>query len=238
MDIYRGTRESVNTFYAMLERETGVCEPFEIAKKLGVELTNPQGDSHGFGAERVPTFTLGIADASPLEMAEAYATFAGRGLHCNARPVTEIEDSLGKLLKEYPAECQQALPESTADAVNDVLRGVQEPGGFGYDLGGTGLTVPSAAKTGTTQDGKSVWYVGYTPQLATAAMIAGASKDGGRPMKLAGQTIHGNYIYGVTGSGFAGPMWADAMHAIQGRFDYLDFIAPTHESVSGVMIRI
>ena len=241
MDIYRGTRESVNTFYAMLERETGVCKPFEIAKALGVELTDPKGDSHGYGAERVPTFTLGIANASPLEMAEAYATFAGRGLHCDSQPVTAIEDASGNVLKEYSPSCQQALPEATADAVNDVLRGVQEPGGFGYDLGHTNLTdpatgavIPSAGKTGTTQDGKAVWFVGYTPQIATAGMIAGASKDGQRPIELVGQTIHGNYIYEVSGSGFAGPMWAQAMHAIQGSLDPEDFTPPSETAIVGI----
>ncbi len=237
MDVYRGTRESVNTFYAMLERATGVCKPFKIAQALGVELTNPKGDKHGYGAERVPTFTLGIADASPLEMAEAYATFAGRGLHCSARPVTSISDSGGTVLKKYPAECQQALPESVADAINDVLRGVQEPGGFGYQKG-TGMSVPSAAKTGTTQDGKSVWYVGYTPQIATAAMIAGASKDGGRPIELAGQTIGGHYIWEVSGSGFAGPMWAAAMHAIEKNLDDIDFHEPDSNAVNGVLTTV
>ncbi|MBZ5739050.1 transglycosylase domain-containing protein [Nocardioides mangrovi] len=236
MDLYYGTQKSVNTFYAMLERATGVCKPFQIAKKLGVELTNPTGDAQGNGAERVPTFTLGIANASPLEMAEAYATFAARGLHCDAHPVTSIEDSSGNVLKKYSNDCQQALPQSTADAVNDVLRGVQEPGGFGYDIGHTGLNVPSAAKTGTTQDGKSVWYVGYTTSMATAAMIAGASKDGQRPIPLAGLTIHGTYIYdsSVSGSGFAGPMWAEAMQAIQGTFPDTDFVAPDATEVSGV----
>ncbi|GAA4702421.1 transglycosylase domain-containing protein [Nocardioides conyzicola] len=235
MDVYRGTRESVNTFYAMLERATGVCKPYSIARSLGVDLTYPKGDrSHQ--AERVPTFVLGIASASPLEMAEAYATFAGRGLHCDSRPVTSIEDASGNVLKKYDRACQQALPQTVADAINDVLRGVQEPGGFGYDNGQTGLNVPSAAKTGTTTDGKSVWYVGYTPQLATAAMIAGASKDGGKPIPLGGQTIHGSYISDsdISGSGFAGPMWAQAMQAIQDRFDDIDFVAPSDINVNGV----
>ena len=238
MDIYRGTRESVNTFYAMLERVTGVCEPFRIAKALGVELTDPKGDAHGYGAERVPTFTLGIANASPLEMAEAYATFGGRGVHCDSRPVTAIEDSNGSVIQEYPSQCTQALPQATADAINDVLRGVQEPGGFGYDFGGTGLSVPSAGKTGTTQDGKAVWFVGYTPQIATAAMIAGASKQGQRPIPLAGQTIGGNYIYSVSGSGFAGPMWAQAMHVVDDKLDYEDFVAPSATQVQGVMTTV
>jgi len=45
----------------------------------------------------VPSFALGVASVSPLEMAEAYATFAARGLHCTSRPVTAIEDIAGKL---------------------------------------------------------------------------------------------------------------------------------------------
>ncbi|MGB0100620.1 MAG: transglycosylase domain-containing protein, partial [Nocardioides sp.] len=231
MDLYRGTRESVNTLYAMLEKVTGVCEPYRLAKKMGVELTYPTGDATHL-PERVPTFTLGIADASPLEMAEAYATFAARGLHCDSRPVTGIEDANGQELKSYGDTCKQVMPQSTADAVNDVLRGVQEPGGFGYS-NGTGLNVPSAAKTGTTQDGKSVWYVGYTTQLSTAAMIAGASKDGQRPIPLAGQTIGGIYISSVSGSGFAGPMWAQAMQAIQGSFKNENFVSPSSTSVVG-----
>jgi membrane peptidoglycan carboxypeptidase len=232
MNIYVGTQKSVNTFYAMLERATGVCKPFKIAQALGVQLTYAKGDGTHL-PERVPTFTLGIANASPLEMAEAYATFAGRGLHCDSRPVTSIQDSSGKVLKKYRPSCQQALPETTADAVNDVLRGVQEPGGFGYQQG-TGLNVPSAAKTGTTQDGKSVWYVGYTPQLASAAMIAGASKNGGKPIELTGQTIHGDYVWEVSGSGFAGPMWAEAMQAVQSRLDPVDFVQPTSANVHGI----
>ncbi len=234
MDMVRGTRESVNTYFALLERATGVCDPFRLAKKMGVELDDPTGDSHGNGAERVVTFTLGTPNASPLEMAEAYATFAARGKHCDSRPVTSIDDPTGATIKEYPATCSQVMPQNTADNVNYVLRGVQEPGGFGYDLGNTGLPVPSAAKTGTTQDGKSVWYVGYTPQLATAAMIAGASKVGNRPIPLAGQTIGGNYISSVSGSGFAGPMWASAMQAIEGNFDDIDFVDPSEATPSGV----
>ena len=53
-------------------------------------------------------------------------------------------------------------------------------------------------------------------------------------MRLVGQTIHGQYVWEVSGSGFAGPMWADAMHAIQGGLDYQDFVAPGTTTVNGV----
>ena len=72
----------MNTFFVQLEQRTGLCEPYELAKAMGVELHRPRT------RERVPSFTLGVADTSPLEMAEAYATFAARGKHCDSRPVT------------------------------------------------------------------------------------------------------------------------------------------------------
>ncbi|HYH35033.1 MAG TPA: transglycosylase domain-containing protein, partial [Nocardioides sp.] len=83
-DLYSGTQESVNTFFANLELLTGLCKPYELAKNMGIDLTKPTGDRFGNGAERVPTFTLGVVDVSPLEMAEAYATLGARGEHCDA----------------------------------------------------------------------------------------------------------------------------------------------------------
>ena len=75
------------------------------------------------------------------------------------------------------------LPTAVADAVSDILKGVMEPGGFGRR---TSRTIQQdAGKTGTTQDGKAVWFVGYTPNLATAAMVAGANQLG-QPIPLGG----------------------------------------------------
>src|SRR3954465_8592170 len=80
MDAYTGTQESVNTFFAKLELQTGLCEPYRLAKTMGIGLDDP-------ATEMVPSFTLGVASVSPLELGDAYATFAARGLHCHARPV-------------------------------------------------------------------------------------------------------------------------------------------------------
>ena len=63
-----------------------------------------------------------------------YATFAARGLHCEPRPVTQVLDSSGAVLKDFPTDCEQVMPGATADAVNDILRGVMEPGGFGQSI--------------------------------------------------------------------------------------------------------
>ena len=119
-DMASGMQQSVNTFFVNLEKATGICEPWKLAREMGItELTK---------AAQVPSFTLGIADVSPLEMAEAYATFAAQGLHCDARPVTEIADAQGNVLKKYEKQCTQVLASPVANAVNDVLRGVVSSG--------------------------------------------------------------------------------------------------------------
>ena len=225
-DLYSGTRQSVNTFYAQLERMTGLCEPYRLARAMGIRLNER-------AREMVPSFTLGVADVSPLEMAEAHATFAGRGLHCAARPVTAILDSAGNKLKEYPSRCTQVMPNSVADAVNDVLRGVLDPGGFGYEAG-IGLAQPDAGKTGTIETNKAVWFVGYTPNLATASMIAGANQFG-QPITLNGQVVGPSYVSVAFGSTLAGPMWGDAMQVIQQWLPDTDFVQPSSSDITGVL---
>jgi membrane peptidoglycan carboxypeptidase len=214
-NMYVGAQQSVNTYFAQLEKKTGLCKPYALAKKMGVELTDP---TH----ERVPTFTLGVASVSPLEMAEAYATVAARGIHCDARPVTAILNSEGKVFKDYPERCHRVLSKYTADTINDILKGLMQPGGFGQDLV---LDKPSAGKTGTIDSNMAVWFDGYTPALATASMIAGANQQG-HWITLNNQVVGGQYVGTAHGSTTAGPMWADAMRRIQDLLPYKNFVPP------------
>jgi membrane peptidoglycan carboxypeptidase len=214
-DMYKGTQLSVNTYFAQLEKKTGLCKPYALARSMGVELTSPN-------IERVPSFTLGIANVSPLEMAGAYATVAARGLHCDNRPVTRILNSEGRVFKTYAKKCQQVMQTNTADTVNDILKGVMAPGGFGQALT---LDKPSAGKTGTINSNMAVWFDGYTPAAATASMIAGANQLG-HWITLNGQTVGGQYVATAHGSTTAGPMWADYMRAIQDLLPNEDFVKP------------
>jgi membrane peptidoglycan carboxypeptidase len=203
-NMYQGARLSVNTYFAQLEKKTGLCKPFAMARSMGVELDHPR-------SERVPSFTLGVADVSPLEMAGAYATVAARGEYCTPQPVTKILNSSGQVFKDYKPKCRQVMKQDTADTINDILHGVMEPGGFGQALN---IDKESAGKTGTIQNNKAVWFDGYTPELATAAMIAGANSTG-TPITLNGQSVGGRYIDVAHGSTVAGPMWALAMRRVQ-----------------------
>ena len=223
-NMYSGLRESVNTYFAQLERDAGLCNVVRMAEAMGIKVP-----SSGPENAVVPSFTLGPLPVSPLDMAAAYAVPASGGMYCKPLPVTEVLDINGETIKTYEPECNRAMSPEVAAQLNDILRGLQQPGGFGYNAG-TGLNVPSAAKTGTTNDNKSVWYTGYTPELSTAAMIAGADIDG-TPINLAGVQVNGRIVsYNeAAGSALAGPMWAAAMRAIQNFLSPVDFQPPPRQ---------
>ena len=226
-NLYEGTQKSVNTFFAALEKDTGLCEPYKLAKQLGIQLNDPVH-------QMVPSFTLGVADVSPLEMAGAYATFAAEGLHCNPRPVTQISDAQGNVLKKYDKQCTQVLASPVANAVNDVLRGVVGPGGFGQALY---PGQPAAGKTGTTSFNRAVWFVGYTPNLAGAATVAGINKAG-HPESLDYKSVGGRTLYSSSGSTTAGPLWGDAFKAIAPWLPDADFVRPSSSDIRGLLITI
>jgi membrane peptidoglycan carboxypeptidase len=164
-------------------------------------------------------------------MAEAFATFAARGVHCTSTPVTELRDAAGSVVHAYIPRCARVLRKQVADAVNLVLRGVQEPGGFGHSAG-IALNQPSAGKTGTIDRNMSVWFIGYTPDLAAAAMVAGANRKG-HWITLNGQVVGGEVITEAFGSTVAGPIWGDAMQVAQQWLPDRDFVSPPPRVVAG-----
>ena len=222
-NMYTGTRRSVNTYFAQLERDAGLCNTVRAAEAMGI--TVPFDPSKNI-TQQVGPFTLGVVSVSPLDMAAAYATPASGGMYCKPMPINSILDGDGKTLKTYEPECKRVMTKGEAAQINDILRGLQEPGGFGYN-NGTALTIPSAAKTGTTDGNRSVWYVGYTPELSTAAMIAGAN-DKGIPTSLNGTEINNRIVSFdlAGGSTLAGPMWKAAMGVIQQYLSPVNFDPP------------
>ncbi|GAB2971946.1 transglycosylase domain-containing protein [Nocardioides montaniterrae] len=227
MDMFTGGPQSVNTYFAQLEKRTGLCKPYQLAKAMGVGLTP---------ANEVPTFTLGVADANPLTMASAYATAASGGIYCKPHPVSAILDGNGQVVKKYPTQCDRVMTQYAADSISAVLSKVQQPGGFGGDAG-LALNVPSAAKTGTSQDNKAVWFNGFTPQVSVSSMVAGIN-SAGHPMQVP-YTLAGTYYGPAHGSTVAGPMWAAALKPVEGMLKSVPFdappMAPDQSGVPGVV---
>jgi membrane peptidoglycan carboxypeptidase len=200
-----GTAFSVNTYFMGLEEKVGQCKPASIAEDLGVRQGN------GNPLNRVPSFTLGTDEVTPLAMAGAYGVFANHGTRCQSIAIARVTDRNGKDLAVPRADCQRVLERKVADSVTSILSQVID-GPLGGRTGRLmSLGRDAAGKTGTTNSSASVWFVGFTPDLAAAVATYDPRGANGFPMKNV--TIGGRYFSQVFGSTLPGPIWKDAMDA-------------------------
>jgi membrane peptidoglycan carboxypeptidase len=223
-----GIQNSVNTFFAQLEERVGVCRPWEIATALGVNRADGKKLSGPY-----KSFTLGVDEVSPLSMAEAYATFAARGVHCNPVAILEVTDPNGARLPVPQAGCEQAIDQEVADGINTLLQGVMTSGtGAGVQIGR-----PAGGKTGTTNDTIAVWFVGYTPDLSTAVWAGNPSPPpGGYPLQ--NLVIGGTYYGDVCGGCLPGPIWQQMMSEALANVPASTFTDPTEDIVQGESISV
>ena len=198
-----GTAYSINTFFMALEERTGLCRPAEIAESMGVRLGS------GEPLLRVPSFTLGSMEVTPLAMAGAYAAFANHGDYCEPRAILEITDRNGDSVPIPKVRCTQVLAPQVADSVAALLTYVIDGPISGRTGGAMALDRSAAGKTGTTNESAAVWFCGFTPDLAAAVWV-GDPRGGFRyPMKDV--TVNGTYYRQVFGGTLPGPIWKDAM---------------------------
>jgi membrane peptidoglycan carboxypeptidase len=244
MDMQKGIASSVNTYFLQLEHTVGVCPVTKMAKKLGVQLSDPKLNLTSSPSVQVPSFTLGVSEVTPMSMAEAYATFAARGIHCDPVIVSKITTRTGKLLEPPNANCKRVISKEVADGMNRLLSGVMKGRGTG-----TRARIPfienQAGKTGTINSNKAVWFNGYTPLLAGSAMIAidptkkiwkGARKRSG----VAGYYVPStDVVLEGSGSGDAGmKIWQPAMsEAMSGKPD-VEFKAPPSSMLEGKQVQV
>ena len=185
--MWTGFGKSVNTYFVQLEQRVGAENVVRMAEKLGLRwrtdvdaLMASPNTAKGWGA-----FTLGVADTTPLEMANAYATVAAQGKYCEALPVLSISLPDGSPARQGGLEvaaprCAQVVSPDVARSAADAARCVTGYGAAKSSCGGwsTASSVaglvgrPVAGKTGTTDDNRAAWFVGFTPDLAAAAFMA------------------------------------------------------------------
>jgi membrane peptidoglycan carboxypeptidase len=164
---------SVNTYFIQLELATGMCRVTKMAEKTGVKvgarIGQPPLDIVKWYQNK-PSFTLGTVEVSPLSMAEAYATFAARGIHCDPIIISKITTRAGKNLDVPDANCRRVVDKDVADGVNKVLKSVVDKGTGKRAKIYDGRDI--AGKTGTINSNEAVWFAGYTPEIAGVAMIS------------------------------------------------------------------
>ena len=195
MSLVDATALSVNTVYAQVVQTIGADKLDSMAAQLGI---SPKEMPAPF-----PSQVLGTVDVSPLEMADAYSTFAAGGAQHTPILVTSVTRADGTKLPLPVAPHQhQALTSQQAAVETSVLQQVVAKG-TGVAAGGVGS--PVAGKTGTTEHSSDAWFIGYTPKLTTAVWMGypngSQSMDGFRGLAS------------VTGGTIPATLWHDYMTA-------------------------
>ncbi|MFI6661234.1 transglycosylase domain-containing protein [Streptomyces sp. NPDC050523] len=156
----KAMEQSVNTPYVQLGEYIGYGKVAKTAQELGLRSGSLAAPSAGF--------YIGTSTPSAIRMAGVYATFAASGMQTTPYSVVKVTHN-GSARPGFTAPAPvRALPAAVADNVTDVLQGVIARG-TGTKAQALGRT--AAGKTGTTDDYRSAWFVGYTPQLATSVVL-------------------------------------------------------------------
>lgn len=128
-----------------------------------------------------PAITLGVFELTPLEVAQAYTLFANRG---SVRPLTAIQriETADRELRPKPADLKPVARPETAYLVTNMMRSVINEG-TAAGARAAGFTPDAAGKTGTTNDLRDAWFVGFTPELLTVVWVG---YDSNQPVSLSG----------------------------------------------------
>ena len=197
--IREGLRRSINMIAIKLGLEVGLEAVAQTAQRMGVRTE----------IERYPSTSIGAAEVIPIQMAEAYSTFATLGTRVRPQPILRVENPEGDILWEPQPERTQVLDSLEARVMVAMLEDVVAKG-TGYnvrapDRGGLPYDVPAAGKTGTTNDATNVWFMGFTPNLMAAIWFG---MD--RPATIWEVPGAG----GATGGGDAAPVWGRFMKRV------------------------
>ncbi|TDU06417.1 membrane peptidoglycan carboxypeptidase [Streptomyces sp. 846.5] len=191
-------KKSVNSVYAQAAVDAGLDNVRKTAIAAGLPADTPDMSSSN------PALALGVATPSAVEMAGAYATIDNHGQQITPWSVQSLShEGTSRTLPEH--KTTQAFSRATADAVTSVLQGVVSTNGTGYVA--LDLNRPAAGKTGTTDDNKSAWFIGYTPQLVTSVGLF--AEDATTHARLALGDAAG--VTRVNGGSFPAQIWTDYM---------------------------
>lgn len=187
---------SLNIPAVALMREAGVADVLDTAHRMGITTLNDDPGAYGL------SLTLGGGEVTLLDMTSAYGTFANRGLHMPPVALLEVRDGTGKTLFKYdPATAKgvRAISPQESFLIGDILSDNKARTPIFGENSAMRLSRPAAAKTGTTENYRDSWILGYTPALAVGVWVG--NNDGREMARVAG----------VRG---AGPIWHNFMEGV------------------------
>ena len=211
INLLTATENSVNSAYVKLTYDIGVDAVMDAASRAGIP-------DDAVGLDRNLTFVLGTASPHVIDVANAYATFAARGVRATPFTIKEVQSANGGVIYQAPMRTTTTFEQYVADTVNAALRSVVTNGtGFAANKVGR----PVAGKTGTTNDNLSAWFAGYSPDLAAAIMFV-KEDEKGIPVTLRGT----GGLSTVTGGSFPARIWTEFMKGALKKVPKSDFVPP------------
>jgi penicillin-binding protein 1B len=195
----RALEKSLNSATARVARDVGIKRISDIAHRLGIQSSLPV----------VPSLALGAAEVTPLEVAVAFSTLANNGVRTHPLAVKQVLDPSARVLEKRDVRVEKVLSPQIAFLMNHLLKGVLDRG-TGDLARRWGFTRPAAGKTGTTNDYKDAWFVGYTPDLLAVVWVGFDNQS-----KL-----------GLSGAQAALPIWTEFMKQATAGAPVTDFVPP------------
>ena len=200
MTLREALLESSNAAAVLLQQRVGARPVIQLANELGVR-----------DQPNVPSLALGSGLVTPLDLTAAYAVFPGMGYRSRPRGVVSVEDADGGEVEYVHIDRQQVLSEQVAFQMVSILQDVTRRG-TAASLQRLGVPMEVAGKTGTTNDSRDAWFVGFS-----SSVVAGVWIGFDDP-----QTIRSD----ASGSRMAMPIWADFMRRTARRLPAEPFARP------------
>ena len=195
----RALEGSLNSATGRVAQDVGIRRVREIAQRLGIQSPLPV----------VPSLALGSAEVTPLEVAVAFSTIANGGVRTRPLAVKLVMDQDAQPLEKRDVRVEQVINPQLAHMMNNLLKGVLDRG-TATAARRMGFTRPAAGKTGTTNDYKDAWFVGYTPDLLAVVWVG----------------FDGQSKLNLSGSEAALPIWTDFMKSATANMPAIDFVQP------------
>jgi penicillin-binding protein 1B len=183
----------------------------DLAMKIGLDQIVDMTAKFNFSTplKPYPSLALGAFEVIPLELARAYCVFAAEGVQPFPLSLEGVVDEHDKILEQTHLNIERLIPPAEAFIMTAMLQSVVKEG-TARSLKWRGVSWPVAGKTGTTNDFRDAWFVGYTPDILALVWVG---FDNGDPIA-------------ATGAAAALPIWADLMNAIPQYRSESEFKAP------------
>jgi penicillin-binding protein 1B len=207
--VQHALEHSLNAASVRIGLACGVGAIIKTARTLGVQEEMDEDN---------PSILLGAVGIPPIQMAEAYATIARQGARMPPRAIRFVTDDRGKVVGGgEETKPTQVFPQRDVYVLTNVMKGVVDRGTAAPSRS-FGFRKIAAGKTGTTNDKRDAWFIGFTPQTLTLTWVGFDDND---PM-------------GLSGSDAAVPMWARYMVAVTAGEPNADFAPPAGMTVADV----